>query len=350
MRNASVPSVCLVACVTFLLSVSFFPREARAQGNETIGARAQGMGGAFTAVADDATASWWNPSGLAGGAYFNALLEAGTNREPSLDRTSTGTLQNAWRSDTRGFAIAYPALGLSYYRMRVSEIQPQTSTGTTSGVRQDGGAVDVRLRSMLLDRYGATVGQSLGNHLVIGSTFTLMSSGAASLVQPATTASLDAAMGIDAAKETHVGMDVGAMATIGRARIGLTVHNLTEPAFGSGSDAFTLRRQARVGAALSSGTRGTIGSATLAFDADLTRTQTVLGDERHVAAGAELWTASKTFGVRGGISANTIGSPRTGFSGGLSAALKKGMYADGQVTGGSDESRRGWGIALRVTF
>src|SRR5262245_10119252 len=29
-----------------------------------IGARAVGMGGAFTAVADDATAPWWNPAGM----------------------------------------------------------------------------------------------------------------------------------------------------------------------------------------------------------------------------------------------------------------------------------------------
>jgi hypothetical protein len=29
-----------------------------------VGARAVGMGGAFTAVADDATASWWNPAGM----------------------------------------------------------------------------------------------------------------------------------------------------------------------------------------------------------------------------------------------------------------------------------------------
>src|SRR5262245_15752560 len=29
-----------------------------------VGARAIGMGGAFTAVADDATAPWWNPAGM----------------------------------------------------------------------------------------------------------------------------------------------------------------------------------------------------------------------------------------------------------------------------------------------
>ncbi len=32
---------------------------------ETYGARPMGMGGAFTAVADDANAPYWNPAGLA---------------------------------------------------------------------------------------------------------------------------------------------------------------------------------------------------------------------------------------------------------------------------------------------
>src|ERR1700709_929601 len=102
-----------------------------AQTPDVIGVRAQGMGGAFTAVADDATASWWNPAGMAGGAYFNALIEVGTQREPQRDRSPSGDLQNAGRADTRSFAVAFPALGLSYYRLQVSEIQPRTSTGTT---------------------------------------------------------------------------------------------------------------------------------------------------------------------------------------------------------------------------
>ena len=37
-------------------------------------------------------------------------------------------------------------------------------------------------------------------------------------------------------------------------------------------------------------------------------------------------------------------------SGGLSLGLRHGYYADGQVTGGSDETLKGWGVALRVTF
>src|SRR2546428_575593 len=57
-----------LACA--LLGLSVLAGEARATkyGGEflkvPVGARAVGMGGAFVAVADDATAPWWNPAGL----------------------------------------------------------------------------------------------------------------------------------------------------------------------------------------------------------------------------------------------------------------------------------------------
>jgi hypothetical protein len=349
MFSASRPSVCLLAFASLVASVSFASRVS-AQTTDAIGTRALGMGGAFTAVADDATASWWNPAGMAGGAYFNALIESGSHREPPNDRTPAGDPQSAWRSDTGSLAVAYPALGLSYYHLRIGEMQPQTPTGTAPGVRQEGGATEVRLRSMVLDQFGASVGQSLGSHLVVGSTFKVLHAGAVSAVFPAGTASLDAATGLDPSGETHAGLDFGAMAALGRLRIGVMVRNVTETEFGNGIDAFRLSRQARVGAALTSGSRGVIGSATLAFDADLTRTPTVLGDERRLAAGGEVWTSARTFGIRGGVGVNTIGQRRTALSGGLSAAPKKGMYADGELTGGTDQGRRGWGVGLRVTF
>lgn len=308
------------------------------------------MGGAFTAVADDATATWWNPAGLAGGAYFTALIESGRHQEPGADATAAAGPQAAWRSTTRGMSVAFPALGLSYYRLRVSEIQPLASTGTTAAVRQDGGAVPVRLRALVLTQFGATVGQSLGEHVVVGSTVKLVSGGAAAAVQAPGTGTLDDADRLDASGETHAGLDIGAMATFGRTRFGLMVRNVTEPSFGDGGGAFTLGRHARVGAAWSSGARGVIGSATIALDADLTRTATVLGDERRVAAGAEAWMPKSILGIRGGIAASTIGDRRTSFSGGLSAAVRKGLYVDGEATGGSDEGRRGWSAGLRVTF
>jgi hypothetical protein len=201
-----------------------------------------------------------------------------------------------------------------------------------------------------LSQFGASVGQSLGSHLVIGSTFKLVSAGAGSQIQGSAAGTLDAADGIDPSREVHAGLDVGAMAVFGRARIGVMVRNVNETQFGSGSDAFTLSRHARVGAALSSGTRGVIGSATVAVDADLTTTATVNGDERLLAAGGEAWTTTRTFGVRGGVSVNTIGARRSALSGGVSAALKKGVYADGELTGGTDQGRHGWALGLRLTF
>ena len=45
-----------------------------AQPFETVGVRALGMGGAFVAVADDATANYWNPAGLTD-LFFSAVLE-----------------------------------------------------------------------------------------------------------------------------------------------------------------------------------------------------------------------------------------------------------------------------------
>jgi hypothetical protein len=144
---------------------------------------------------------------------------------------------------------------------------------------------------------------------------------------------------------------MGAMAVFGRTRFGLMVRNVTEPEFGNGLEAIKLRRHARAGAAVSSGSRGIIGDATVAVDADLVATPTVLGDERRVALGGEVWMLNRRVGVRGGGSASAIGARRSALSVGASGALRPGTFVDAELTGGgSDEGRRGWGVALRVTF
>jgi hypothetical protein len=208
----------------------------------------------------------------------------------------------------------------------------------------------VRLRTLTLTQFGATVGQSLGQHLVIATTAKLVHAGAVTQVRPASEASLEVAGGFDPSGETKAGLDAGAMASFGPVRIGLMVRNVTEPEFGTGLGAFTLSRTARLGGAFTTGKRGVVGLATVAVDADLTRTSTVFGDERRLAAGGEVWTTSRTFGVRGGVGINTIGERRTSLSGGASVALKKGFYADGELTGGTDQGRDGWSAGLRVTF
>ena len=119
--------------------IGVWARPASAQIYESVGIRAQGMAGAFVAVADDATATWWNPAGLAGGAYFNSIIEYGTAQDPRVPTDAGGLATPSWRTSTRGFAVAYPALGLSYYRLRVSEIRPLDPTAATSPGRQDQG-------------------------------------------------------------------------------------------------------------------------------------------------------------------------------------------------------------------
>src|SRR6266487_935670 len=107
---------------TFVSLVSFvlIGTSAYAQAPESIGIRAQGMAGAFTAVADDATATWWNPAGLAGGSYFSTILEY---RHPT----------HGSDPDVKGVSLAFPALGVGYYRLPISEMRPPASTGQAVG-------------------------------------------------------------------------------------------------------------------------------------------------------------------------------------------------------------------------
>src|SRR5690242_5273284 len=69
---ARLPMRRLSPCVSVLVCVLAWPAVAGAQTIETVGERAMGMGGAFVAVADDSTATWWNPAALAAGPFLDA--------------------------------------------------------------------------------------------------------------------------------------------------------------------------------------------------------------------------------------------------------------------------------------
>jgi len=297
----------LLTCAS-VVSFVLCPLAARAQMPEAVGVRAQGMGGAFVAVADDATATWWNPAGLATGAYFNALLEFDQPNTPS-------------NADVRAVAIALPSLGLSYYRLPISDMRAGAPVGSDPNSRQDQG---------YLNQFGITVGQSIGNHLVVSSTVKLVHAG-----------------------DTQADLDLGAMVRAGRLRFAIVMKNLRQPTFGEGADALSLKRQSRVGAAYISGPHGMLDEFAVAADGDLATVRTALGDARHIAAGAEAWMIHRTLGLRGGVSANTV-TDQGSASGGASVLLQSGRYlrtyVEGQLTRGSDESRRGWSAGLRLTF
>jgi hypothetical protein len=326
------------------------PREARAQLYESVGIRAQGMAGAFVAVADDATATWWNPAGLARGGFFSAVVEFETNREPASDRDAGGHAQPAWQESTGGIAVAFPALGVSYYRLRVSEMRTSSTTGSNPVDRLDLGPGDVRLRTLAVHQFGATIAESLGDHITIGSTLKLLHGGVGSAIATDATASLDRAGELDGGGQTHGDLDVGVLASWGMARVGASVKNVTAPVFGSGVDAWTLDRQARVGLALATDRSNTVSAVTAAVDADLTRTSTAAGDIRHLSAGVEVLSGGRRYGVRAGATVNTIGDLRPSASAGGTVRLRPGFFADVAGTIGSDKALRGFGVSARVAF
>lgn len=320
---------------------------ARAQTYESVGTRAQGMGGAFVAVADDATAGWWNPAGLAAGAYFNVVVEKGQVSQPG----TPGPLAPAARTGSRGFSAAFPGLGLGYYRLRVSQIAPLATTGAQDGTRQqDPGGVTGRVVSLSLAQWGATVGQSIGKHLVIGSTLKLLRGGVAAAAVDGSSDALDAADELNVDRRTRADMDLGAMVKLGRLQIGASVRNLTRPQFGQGADTMTLVRQARAGAAVSTKAFGPADALVIAADADMTPTPTRFGDVRHAAAGGELWLLRRRLGLRGGVTSNTVGDRRAATSTGISVAPAKGFFLEASRTAGADDSLAGWSTTLRLTF
>jgi hypothetical protein len=175
--------------------------------------------------------------------------------------------------------------------------------------------------------FGATVGQSITDHVIVASTLKVL-------------------RGVG---DTHADLDIGVIGRAGHVRVGMTAKNLTAPEFGAAADRIGLARQVRVGAAFTSDPSGP-GALALTMDADLTRTGTIDGNERHVAAGTELWMPNRRVGVRGGVSGNTTGAARVSGSIGASLAIRRGAYVDGQLTRGADGARRGWSLGFRAAF
>jgi hypothetical protein len=295
------------------------PSLSRAQAYESVGIRAQGMAGAFVAVADDATATWWNPAGLATSqSLADAIVEVG-------------------RGEHWGIAAGFPALGLSYYHLHIRQIPSPGSTGAGGTSRQDLGAVGLgppAPESIAFNQFGATVGQSIGDHFVIGTTVKVMR------VQ----------------SETRGDFDLGAMATFGAIRAGVNVRNLVSGTFGSANGAFELTRQARAGVAITLPTHGHIEQLAVSLDVELTPAPVDGRDERHVAAGAEAWMLGHRLAVRGGLGANV--SAEEGSSdaqgpfgaAGFSVSPFRRVYIDGAAMWGPTAERDRWGVDLRVTF
>ncbi len=334
--------ISLRVCVLLVLLAS--ARSAAGQTFEGVGIRAQGMGGAFVAVADDATASWWNPAGLATGAYLSGVVERTQSTQPG----SPPDGGPAARLTANNLAVAFPALGLSYYRLRLTEISPASTTGGVPADRQDPRIAGTGVFGRSVSQLGVTVGQSIGEHFVVGSTLKLvragqMTEGRSGAVSIGDVHPLDVDLG------TRADLDLGAMANFGHVRLGATVRNLFEPAFGNEATRFELRRKARVGVAVLTVPNSLMKGLIVSADADLTTTPTLFGEERRVAAGAETWVKGR-LGLRAGVSAHSVGERRPAGSVGLSLAVTRALSVNGSRTVGHDDSVAGWGTSVSVAF
>lgn len=319
------PQATVLACLLAL------PVQASAQSLDTIGARAQGMGGAFVGVADDASAVYWNPAGLAGGAYFSLVVD-GNEAEAIPDGVPNASARSGWL-----LALSTPALGLSYARLQTTLVRPAIGIPESSHVE-----------SLLTHYVGFTLVQSIIDQLAVGATVKLVRGIAAAANVPGNDRErlLDN-VDLIGHGSTKFDLDIGVMAVASFGRAGLTVRNVTEPSFETGTgDELSSQRQMRAG-----GSVILLPNWKLAGDVDLLETDGPFGDLREVSLGTEA-QVTRRLTARAGTRFNTAGdiggSPALSVGG--SFAVMGSVQIDGQYTGGSDKALHGWGIAGRVVF
>ena len=247
------------------------------------------MAGAFTAVADDGTAPFWNPAGLASGTFAGFTLDGNV-----FDRQS-GLF----------FGFATPPLGLTYYR-----------TTSTAPPASDQNAPVV---TTAIHHAGGTLVQSLGDRgLAVGATVKVVHGSGA----------------------TAFDTDAGFMASGSLGQIGLTVHNLFAPTLGD----VRLDRRVRAGVAIH-----LRQDLTAAADVEFTKATSPSGEWRDAAVGLEAHPLEKAW-VRGGVHWNTAGSAAPVGSVGGSVAVYGRLRADAQVSFSSKKTDRGWGVGLSFIY
>ena len=138
-----------------------------------VGARALGMGGAFTAIADDATAAYWNPAGLTKVENIEATFMYTSNM--SVDRQYMYFGYAQW--------LGVGGLGLGWINAGMSDMGRRDDEGNPLSGSSDTGINAVSLA------YGMEVGS-------------LMLGGTAKVLQ-------QSVMGMDS--ETGFGLDLGGM-------------------------------------------------------------------------------------------------------------------------------------------
>ncbi len=327
------------------LAVLLAPAPAAAQAIEAVGMRALGMGGAFVAVADDASATYWNPAGLVTGSVFSAVAEYGRAKaeDIALPPGPVSARRGAASGTGTLLALGTWPVGMTVYRIATAAAvvtEPQDSTSPAAAARLD---------RLATTHVGVNVLQTIVSGLHVGATvkYVYGSAGVGDRL-PAPTDPLGDAEGLDTRGSNRFDMDAGLIAELRAVKLGLTVRNLFEPEFDTpvAGTRLALERQVRAGVAVRPTDR-----LILSFDADLTRTPDLGGERRSMAAGAEQRLWHERLAVRGGFRVSTVGESRATVTTGGSVSLRSGLHADGYLAiGVADSAGDGFGLGLRLTF
>ena len=324
----------------FLVLLAAGVAPAAAQSFESVGARALGMGGAFVAVANDSSATWWNPAGLATGPFLDvAIARSGGEAGDRLPASRTGM----W-----SFSLATPPLGVSFYRLQVTDIRDNAATAAAEADREDR-AAGVGIRSLSVSQFGATVLHTITTGVSAGATVKyLRGTPHVRAVETADSISglLDDGDDLSGGEgRGTVDVDVGILAAVGGVRVGATARNLREPRFGDRR----LERQVRAGVAFDGAAAGR-APFTASMDVDLLRFEAATGDRRVIAIGGEHWVRPRRIALRAGARFNTVGEQDRTVSAGASVAVRAALFVDGYAAIGNEASESGWGVAARVSF
>lgn len=323
---------------------------AAAQSFDVTGTRAAGMGGAFVGVADDASALYWNPAGLAAGSYFSLVLDGSVRRAVPQDG------QQGSRQSSFFLGLTTPALGLTYYRLHQAIAAPYsllapTDTGASS--RNTTGATVVRLNSLTTHHAGLTLVQSVVPGVAVGATLKMVRGFAASDVAASPTAkgALEDST-LPAVGASRFDVDLGIMGSTSKLKAGLTLRNLREPEFTSqNGTVLKLERQLRAGVSWAA-----TGTWLVAADMDVLTSQDAFGERRDAALGVEGKIARRAT-VRSGVKFNlspandmAVGGSAAGYTAGGSFAVTPAVLLDAVAATGGDRSGRGWGLSARFVY
>lgn len=316
-----------------------------AEAQAPVGTRASGMAGAFVAVADDATAVYWNPAGVATGSFVSLAIDFGRHEAaPESPQITPGQ-----RDTATMVALSATAIGLAYYRLGTYGTGAAEPAGTDPQRREE---VRRSVHALTTSTVGVSLVQSLGDHLVVGVTPKIVRGSAQRGVARGSDVheALDTAKGLDGRAGLAFDVDAGAMLSMQHWRLGVVARNLTTPTFDAdaGLAPIDLEREVRVGAAWGSGWSG-VSRVTVSVDGDVTARPTAAGDRRDVAAGVETWWRNQRLGLRGGVRRSTIGDARAAVAAGISAGMTSGMLLEAHVVRGH-AAERSWSIGARMLF